>query len=127
MKLGLFILAQLLFAIHGQAQKNIPLQDIDKNVGDSVQITAIVQGASYQVQSQGAPTYLQLGTAVGGSATAVIWGADRAMFHTVPETAYTNKEVQVSGRVEMINGKACIVIRNELQLSIILSGGGSSQ
>lgn len=95
----------------------IKAEEAAQHIGDSVTICAKVFTARYLSGSKGKPTLLNLGAAFPNQPlTVVIFGEDRAQFSTAPEEAYTDKEICVSGVLQLYNEKPQIVVRKKEQI-----------
>lgn len=93
----------LLFtAIQGYSQKTIPLEDVGKHIGDSVTVCGNVSSVRYLETAKNTPTFINLGKAFPNhSLTIVIWSEVRKQFETAPEVLFKDKEVCVTGRIEL--------------------------
>lgn len=91
-----------------------------EHVGEYVSIQGKVVGTKYASDSNGKPTFLNIGLdhPDPDRFTVVIWGENRKHFSNDPESYYLGKEVIVTGVVELYNGSAEIVISSEDEISI---------
>lgn len=96
------------------SQKEITIEDAGKHVGDSVKICAKVYGGIYLERSNGTPTFLNLGGSYPNNPlTIVIWPYVRKEFKDKPEEYYKDKEVCVTGKIELFRDKPQIVLRSK--------------
>ena len=90
-----------------------------QHIGDSVMVCAKVYTARYLERSKGQPTLLNLGAAFPNQPlTIVIFGEDRVNFSAAPEEAYNNKEICVTGVLQLYNEKPQIVVRKKEQITL---------
>ena len=94
--------------------------DAKEYVGEYVSVKGKVVGAKYASNSNGQPTFLDIGLDYPDPDrfTVVIWGEDRRHFSNDPESYYLGEEVIVTGVVELYNGSAEIVISSEDEIEI---------
>lgn len=118
----LFILslATVLFSASVHAQTKIELKDAAAHKGDSVTVCGKIFGGIYLDKSGNKPTFLNMGAAYPNQLlTVVIWGDKRKLFSYAPEVKLKNKNVCVSGKVEIYKGKPQIVIKDVKQLQVM--------
>src|SRR6185436_13428013 len=97
-----FIIASLLLVSTCFSQVEIKLEDINKHVGDSIKVCGKIYGGIYLERSNGTPTFLNVGGNYPNSPlTIVIWSDVRKTFTDKPEEYYKDKEVCVTGKVEL--------------------------
>ncbi|MEJ8841497.1 hypothetical protein WG954_03825 [Lacibacter sp. H375] len=114
MRILLIPLLLLFVAKKSYSQKVIPLEDINKHIGDSVTVCGKVSGVRFLETSKNTPTFINLGQAFPNhTLTIVIWSDVRKQFETVPEVLFKDKEVCVTGRIELFREKAQIVLRRK--------------
>lgn len=90
-----------------------------QHIGDSVMVCAKVYTARYLERSKGQPTLLNLGAAFPNQPlTVVIFGEDRINFSAAPEEAYNNKEICVTGVLQLYNEKPQIVVHRKEQITM---------
>jgi DNA/RNA endonuclease YhcR with UshA esterase domain len=112
-----FILLLAFYAV--PAQKVVTLESVKEHVGDSVTVTGKVYGMKFFSESRQAPTLINVGAAFPNQLlTVVIYGEDRERLKLEPETLYKDKELTVSGRVELYRGKPQIIIRDAAQITV---------
>lgn len=98
---------------------SIKAEEAAQHIGDSITVCAKVFTARYLERSKGQPTLLNMGAAYPNQPlTVVIFGEDRAKFGTAPEQAYNDKEICVTGVLQLFNEKPQIVVRNKEQITI---------
>ena len=109
----------LIIGLAVQSQVEVKLEDAAKHVGDSVKVCGKVAGIRFMENSKGQPTLINLGAAYPNQLlTVVIWADMRKQFDKAPEELLKDKEICVTGRVELFRDKPQIVIRNKDQLNI---------
>jgi hypothetical protein len=109
----------LLFSFAAAAQKEVPLQEVSQHVGDSVTVAGKVFSGRFFAQSEGAPTLLNIGAAYPHQLlTVVIRGTARKEFAGVPERDLLDKDIKVSGKVELYKGKPQLVVHHADQLTL---------
>lgn len=114
MKTLIISLLVLFLAINGYTQTTIPLEDVSKHIGDSVTVNGKVSGGRFLDQAKGTPKFLNIGQAFpNNTLTIVIWSDVRKQFETAPEVLFKDKEVCVTGRVELFREKPQIVLRRK--------------
>lgn len=110
----LLILIVALMQMAGDARAQVPcltpLQAIG-SVGQLACVEGVVTNAFYARQSNGQPTFLDMGNQF----TAVIWGDDRPAFNPAPET-WRGQRLRVIGVVSQYRGKAQIIVSEPSQL-----------
>ncbi len=113
----LFIAILAFVVSNVNAQKDIKLEEASKHVGDSVKVCGQVSGVKFFKA-----TSLKL-INMGGAfphqlLTAVIHKDARATFEKTPEELFENKNICVTGKIEMFKGKPQIVIGKKEQVSV---------
>lgn len=107
-----FCLATVVFA-----QSAIKLEEAKDHIGDSVLICGKVFSARYFETSKGSPTLLNLGAAFPHQLlTVVIWEDLRKQMPAKPEDYFLNKEICITGKIELYKDKPQMVIRQLGQL-----------
>jgi DNA/RNA endonuclease YhcR with UshA esterase domain len=90
-----------------------------KFVGQKATVCGTVASSKYASGSKRQPTFLNLGQSYPHQIfTAVIWGSDRDKFSGPPENIYRDKEICVTGLVELYRGKPEIIVRNPAQIAV---------
>lgn len=114
------LLCILLFsASTAHSQITIPLEDVSKHVGDSVTVCGKVSGVRFLETAKNTPTFINLGQVFpNNTLTVVIWSDVRKQFETAPELLFKEKEVCVTGRVELFRERPQIVLKrsNDIKL-----------
>lgn len=104
----------LFLSFKGYSQIIIPLEDINKHVGDSITVCGKVSGIRFLENSKNTPTFMNMGASFPNQLlTVVLWGDVRKQFEKTPEELFTNKEVCVTGRVELYKDKLQIVLKKK--------------
>lgn len=120
MKLLLIFLSGCLFSASSNAQQKVELKDIGKHMGDSVQVCGKIYGGKYLESASNQPTFLNMGAAYPNQPlTLVIWGATRKKLSFIPEKKLEHKNICVRGKLDVFKGKPQIVIKDEIQITII--------
>jgi hypothetical protein len=102
------------FSFRAFSQTTIELKDVAAHIGDSVKLTGKVFSSRYLEGAKDAPTLLNIGAAYPDQlVTVVIYGKDRVNFKLAPESAFKDKVVTFTGKVELYKGKPQIVVRDE--------------
>ena len=116
----LLILSLLLvFCNDSFCQQKIELKDISKHIGDSIVVCGKIYGGKFLETTSNQPTFLNMGAPYPNEPlTLVIWGSTRKIMTYVPEKKLQNKNVCITGKVEVFKAKPQIVIREEKQISI---------
>lgn len=118
-KLFVCSLCMFVLFVHALAQQTIQLSEVQKHIGDSVTVCGKIFGGIYLDKSKNKPTFLNMGAAYPKQLlTVVIWGDKRKLFGYAPEEKLKNKNVCVSGKIAVYNGKAQIVINDISQLKV---------
>ena len=102
-----FILATalLLLGTASYCQKEIKLEDAANHIGDSVKVCGKVSGIRFLENSNGQPTFINLGPSYPNQLlTIVIWGQLRIKFEKTPEALFADKEICVTGKIELYKG-----------------------
>ena len=118
MKFVLFLL--LLFSTtNSDAQMNIKLEESPSHVGDSVHVCGKVAGIKFFQTTSTSLTFINLGAAYPNQVlTAVIPKEVRSALEKTPEELFENKNICVSGKIELYKGKPQIVINKKEQISV---------
>jgi hypothetical protein len=91
-------------------------EDAAKHVGEDVTVCGLVASAKYAGQARGGPTFLDFGKPYPNSVfVALILGSDRAKFGT-PEKTLQGKQICVSGKIRLYDGKPEIMLTEPKQL-----------
>jgi hypothetical protein len=101
------------------AEPRIPAVEAAQHVGENAKVCGRVAGAKYAERSRGKPTFLDFEKPHPAEVfKVVIWGADRGRFSPPPETAYDQKPVCVTGRIQLYRGAPEIIVRSPAQLAL---------
>lgn len=101
------------------AQTTIKIEEILNYVGDSINVCGKIFSGRYLQGNDKRPTLLNVGAVYPNQLlTLIIYGTDRQNFEEAPEYFYKEKEVCISGVVELYNNKPQIVVRNKEQIII---------
>lgn len=99
---------------HSIAQQTISLNDVSTHIGDTVKVCGKVYGVKYLQQAKNSPTFINMGAPYPNQLlTVVIWNDVRKQFEKTPEELFSNKEICVTGKIEMFKGKPQIVVRKK--------------
>src|ERR1700712_5752435 len=102
MKTLLSALFVLSFSVTAFAQKEIKVEEVKDNVGDTVKICTKIFDSNYEENSKGSPTYLYTSAHNPNSTlTFIIWGDKRKFFDYKPEKDLKEREVCVTGKIEL--------------------------
>ena len=104
------------WAAAAQADPLTP-EDAAKHVGETATICGEVASAKYAAQVKGGPTFIDFGKPYPNATfTALIFGSDRAKFGT-PEKTAQGKQVCVTGKIRLYDGKPQVILTDPKQLS----------
>lgn len=99
--------------------KQITLEEVNKNIGDSISVCGLIFTAKYMQNSENKPVLLNMGAPYPNQLlTLVIYEEDRNQFAQAPEVLFKDKDVCVTGRILMYNNRPQIVIRKASQIQI---------
>ena len=119
MKTLLSALFVLSFSVTAFAQKEIKVEEVKDNVGDTVKICTKIFDSNYEENSKGSPTYLYTSAHNPNSTlTFIIWGDKRKFFDYKPEKDLKEREVCVTGKIELLKDKPVMVIDKQSQIDI---------
>lgn len=119
MKKVALALFTLILSVQCFSQKEIKAEEAKDNIGDTVKICTKIFDSNYDEKSKGSPTYLYT-TAHNPDATLtfIIWGEKRKYFDYKPEKDLKEREVCVTGKVEILKDKPVIIIDRQSQIDI---------
>lgn len=100
------------------AQNKIGAHQAADFIGDTVRICEKVVSGTFNQTVEGKPTYLTLGTTPEAQIIVLIKGESRKWFDYKPEKDLLNRQVCVTGKLEMVDGKRQIVINRQDDISI---------
>ncbi len=90
------------------------------HTGEKITVCDKVFGTRFLENSNGQPTFLNLGAAYPNSPfTIVIFGTERVNFMEKPEILYNNKKVCATGLIKEYNGKPEMILSNESEIKIV--------
>jgi nuclease S1 len=116
LRLSVTMAALIGWAAAAQAA-NLAPEDAQKHVGEDATVCGTVAGAKYAAQSKGGPTFIDFGKPYPDAIfTALILGTDRAKFGT-PEKDIQGKQVCVTGKIRLYQGKPEIILTDPKQLT----------
>lgn len=88
-------------------------------IGKTAEVCGKVASADYLPQINGEPTFLNLARPYPSQYfTAVIWGSDRARWNMSPDQQYKNRNICVTGRIELHEGIPQIIVESPRQVKI---------
>ena len=99
----------------------IPWQEASQHIGESATIYGTVAGAQYASDSNGQPTFINLGAAYPDPSrvTLVIWGENREAFPEAPEVMYAGATVCVTGLVYEYDGAYYVEVTSPSQIQVL--------
>jgi hypothetical protein len=104
------------WAAAGQAEPLAP-HEAAKHAGETATVCGLVAGAKFAAQVRGGTTFLDFDKPYPNATfTALIFASDRAKFGT-PEKTAQGKDICVTGKIEMYQGKPQIVLKDPKQLA----------
>jgi hypothetical protein len=114
--LGLFAVS---FSISCYSQKEIKVEEAKGNVGDTVKVCTKISDTNFEETTKGSPTYLFTSSHnPNATLTFIIWGDKRKFFDYKPEKDLKEREVCVTGRVDLLKDKPVIIIDKQSQVDI---------
>jgi hypothetical protein len=117
MKLSLFLSIAFLVSVSVRSQVDIKLEDALKHVGDSKKTCGKVAGIRFMETAKGQPTLINIGAAYPNQLlTVVIWEDLRRQYEKAPEELFKDKDVCITGKIELYRDKPQIVIKTKEQL-----------
>jgi len=94
----------------------LTIEDAAKHVGEEATVCGEVAAAKYAAQVRGGPTFIDFGKPYPNTTfTALIFGTDRPKFGT-PEKTLLGKQICVTGKIRLYEGKPEIIISDPKQL-----------
>ena len=107
------------------AQTTIPARSVAKHTGETVTVCEKVFDGKLIAASN--ITLLDLGGYnPNPQVVVIIRNADRKKFKGRPEIDYSGKDITVTGKVVMYNGKPGIVVENPKQLKVVMIDNDST-
>lgn len=102
-----------------EPEVEIKAAEAGEYIGTAAEVCGEVASAEYLPQIGGEPTFINLGRAHPNQLfTAVIWGNDRARWREPPEQYFKNRQICVTGRIEMHEGTPQIIVEYPDQIDI---------
>lgn len=112
------LIAFIGFAQFGFAQSLSP-EDAAKHVGETVKVCGKIFGGRFFETSTNCPTLLNMGAAFPASLLTIMITLDvRTKLGYMPEQELKEKNICVTGKVEMFKGKPEIVVNDVSQLEV---------
>lgn len=102
---------------NANSQEVIKIEDISKHIGDTVKICTKIYGGRFLYRLKNSPTFLEVGDDYPNQLlTIVIWGKDLENFEDRPEMMYVYRDVCITGKLELDNGKPQIIVSKPTQI-----------
>ncbi len=102
-----------------EPEVRIKAKEAIEYIGKAAEVCGKVASLDYLPQINGEPTFLNLGRPYPSQYfTAVIWGSDRARWNTSPDQQYENRNICVTGRIELYEGTPQIIVESPRQVEI---------
>ena len=102
------------------AQKSITFDEASKHIGDTVRICEKIISSNSVMATEGKPTILTLGNAGTDTPINIIIKAEsRKRFDYKPEKDLLNRNVCITGKLELVDGKMMIVVNKQDDINII--------
>ena len=102
------------------AQKKVAASDVHNFVGDTVMVCGKIYGGRFLDYGNRKPTLLNMGAKFPKQdLTVIIYGDNRMKFGYKPEDMLNEKEICVTGRVELYNNKPQLVVTDPFQIKIM--------
>ena len=118
-KSGALFLAELKNEKKSGSLRQISAKDVALHIGDSVQFCSRTYNSRPAVHANGAATVLELQADFSEPiVNVIIPPEDRVKFGDVPETFFLNKDVCVSGVLELRDDTPSVVVRSKEQLKL---------
>jgi hypothetical protein len=107
----------VLFTVMASAQQEVKIEELAQHIGDSVKVCAKIYGGIFLERSKDTPTLLNAGGAYPNNPLTIVIGPEvRKEFKNKPEEFYKDKQVCITGKVELYKEKPQIVIHTVDQL-----------
>lgn len=95
----------------------VNLEDVSRYIGDSITVCGKVFNSHYLRSSANKPVLLNIGTGDRDLLTVVIYDRNRRNFKEAPEKYLLDKDICITGRIELHNNRPQIVIQKEQDIS----------
>ena len=113
-----FFVAVLFVATVAFGQHSISSFEARNHIGEYSKVCGVVASTHFANRSRGEPTFINLDRPYPDQVfTAVIWVEDRAKFG-YPEQRFADREICVSGVIQMYRGIPEIILRSPSQVEI---------
>ena len=119
MKIILAGLCSLFLSVKGFSQKEIKAEEARNNVGDTVKICTKIVDAVFDETAKGSPTILYISN--DNTATPIsfiIWADKRKFFDYKPDKDLKERDVCITGKIELYKEKPVIIIDKQSQVDI---------
>lgn len=117
MKQVCILVVALFTTLLSHSQSTIKLEEVSKHIGDSVRVCGKIYSGRWLRGSDGRPTLLNMGALYPHQLlTVVVWGKDRIRFDYEPEYELVEREVCLTGKIELHNGKPQLVLYRKEQV-----------
>lgn len=109
----------LSFSIACYSQKEIKVEDAKGNVGETVKVCTKIVNAVFDEDAKGSPTWLYATADTANPTLAfVIWGEKRKSFDYKPEKDLKERDVCITGKIEVLRDKTILVVDRQNQIDI---------
>jgi hypothetical protein len=113
----IFIISICLWQI--SFSQNVPLDSVQFYVGKTITVCSKVQ-STFVTKSEKKTTYINFGKPYPNTTfTAVIFASDSSNFKYIPSEYLKEKNVCITGKVELYKDKPQIIVKKEEQISVI--------
>ncbi|MDP4262970.1 MAG: DNA-binding protein [Bacteroidota bacterium] len=117
MKKQLSILAGILTCMCSYSQTSLKPEEAAGHVGENVTVCGKVFGGKFLETAKDKPTFLNMGAKYPDSPlTIVIWDSLRSKLSYKPEEKFNNKEICITGKIELYRGKPEIILQEAGQI-----------
>lgn len=107
------------FSVSCYSQKEIKVEDAKNNIGDTVKICTKIFDAVFEENVKGNPTMLYTSADNANvPLTIIIWGDKRKFFDYKPEKDLKERQICVTGKIELLKEKPVIVVEKQSQIDI---------
>ena len=116
--------AAIVFSLSASAQNQVRAEEASKHYGETVTICGTILEDNFIFDTKTKNTLLLLG-GPNQKVTIVVPAETSRKVIDKPKNYYSNKNVCVTGKVVLLNGKPEIVVGGETKIQISSGGGGS--